>query len=1554
MKGNFKKVLSIIVSVCMVICGLPSMAITAMAAPSATGLFAGKYGKAQIFDCQRSPAYPTAGVSFTARGFKNIYNDVGGGQFPATIWGDNSDRYVQFYDTEVGGGDVGLKLYEANGDFVQTISVSGNVWGLGDDGFLYVSTNHDYGYFVSNLQGYSYYADDPNNSTVTYTTTTGKVTDTSILSAYNATTTALEVGQTADDLVSTYTVTFDPNNGGDVTTVTGVLSEATITEPEEPTYEGYTFEGWYTDSDCTTPWDFDNDVVTDDITLYADWEIDNGAILIDDNASIEQSNTTRNIAVAPNGNIYVVYQAADGIYVKYSTDNGETFSEATRVCSTEYEAEIAASSNGYVYVSWVDNNAAIHVSRADSSDGSLSFAETVSPGDSAALNSTVHMATDGEYLYIVNTTGQYFYYSDDSGETYSSDACDDVEGGDGLYVFSDVHVNTYTHQIVVQKDKPRLTYYISDDYAQSFKVYRNYFESPDVASDHSVYYSVGSLASGSDESFLYIAGGNGAGMTSSTVKINLTDGKITSGLDTNPSLMMQGRSLSSDSYGNVIAGYTDALSNGKVCFQVSNDYGNTFGDEVVVDAGYISNAAINSTNGDVMFLYQDVSGHNDVYFVVYSGLLSGYDLELNTSSVYLDDDHNTYTVEVTNNSGGGITIEDIKLSAGDNFNIVSVTDEGGNDLEDDDIIDSGDTIYINVEFVPSEIGVLSDTLTIDYSGDGGTGTRVITLSGTADSVPAPMAPENLAATAGNESVKLTWGAVTTATTYSAYLVSTSVEEGTTYTLVAEDITDTSYTVRGLTNGTIYSYVVRAVNSGGSSDYSNVASATPEVGTTYSLTLKAGEGTINSGNTVSYVSGKETVLPTDVTLEGATFGGWYEDGDFSGERVYSISDVVTGNKSYSALWLYDFSGTISSDSENENSYIVKSVYLVQDDNKINATAFDNDSYSFEEVPEGQYNLVMEVTVTIDGIDTDIIITKLINVNGATSGNIVLPKGLFTSKVTVVGEDTPDVEVGGLDELATAVGGSGSETVEIELKVQENPDSSNAGAVNDKIVASGKTVAIMLDVDLTKTVTPEGTASTTTNIRNLADVDNAPEIISVIFHLPPELQGKNGYVIYRYHDGEVQVLTKTPNQYGEYIVVNAARTQITAYLNKFSTYAVASSNTNAVTLDAKGGSISTTNVNTTCGSAVGTLPTPSRSHYSFAGWYTAATGGTLVTAASTETESTDHTLYAQWNKKSSSDDLLVTSSYNVTVSKPEHGSISPSGTLSVIKGSSKTFTITPDEGYVISDVLIDDESVGAVSSYTLSDVSQKHTVEVVFKAKDQTDVGADDVSGVPYYVDEDGNKIFIGFAAENDGKMNYTKPDGATILFQKNSKKFTDISSHWAKESIDFVTERELFMGTSTNIFSPNKGMTRAMFATVIGRLYERSYEKIADFDTNTFSDCDYDGYYGVYVDWCARSGIISGVGGGKFEPNREISRQEMATILYRLASFLDITPSDADTALSYSDASMISDWAKSAALYCQTTDIISGRSSGAFVPNGTATRAEVAAVIERFIKDAINQ
>ena len=163
----------------------------------------------------------------------------------------------------------------------------------------------------------------------------------------------------------------------------------------------------------------------------------------------------------------------------------------------------------------------------------------------------------------------------------------------------------------------------------------------------------------------------------------------------------------------------------------------------------------------------------------------------------------------------------------------------------------------------------------------------------------------------------------------------------------------------------------------------------------------------------------------------------------------------------------------------------------------------------------------------------------------------------------------------------------------------------------------------------------------------------------------------------------------------------------------------------------------------------------------------------------------------------------SNYTVTASAGTGGTISPIGNISVTTGSSKTFTVTAKDGYVVSDVLVDGKSVGAVGSYTFTNVTASHTISAVFIKSER----------LPYYLDSSGNKVFIGFAEDTSGEMKYIAPEGTAVLFTPNPKSFADISGHWGKSYIDFVTEREIFIGTGNNIFSPDTGMGHSQFEKI---------------------------------------------------------------------------------------------------------------------------------------------
>ncbi len=189
----------------------------------------------------------------------------------------------------------------------------------------------------------------------------------------------------------------------------------------------------------------------------------------------------------------------------------------------------------------------------------------------------------------------------------------------------------------------------------------------------------------------------------------------------------------------------------------------------------------------------------------------------------------------------------------------------------------------------------------------------------------------------------------------------------------------------------------------------------------------------------------------------------------------------------------------------------------------------------------------------------------------------------------------------------------------------------------------------------------------------------------------------------------------------------------------------------------------------------------------------------------------------------------------------------------------------------------------------------------------------------------------------------------MLLKENAKTFTDIGSHWAKDSIGFVTEREIFLGTGSNVFSPDSGMTRAMFATVIGRLYERSYGGIDTMSTHAFTDCDYDDYYGKYVDWAARR--ISPIGGICCTEQGDHPSGNGGDFL-PLRRFPRLLPDDMDTALIISRRRQHFKLCEECALYCQSTASSRDLTAEALSLRVLAARAEVATIIQRFVESVL--
>ncbi len=177
-------------------------------------------------------------------------------------------------------------------------------------------------------------------------------------------------------------------------------------------------------------------------------------------------------------------------------------------------------------------------------------------------------------------------------------------------------------------------------------------------------------------------------------------------------------------------------------------------------------------------------------------------------------------------------------------------------------------------------------------------------------------------------------------------------------------------------------------------------------------------------------------------------------------------------------------------------------------------------------------------------------------------------------------------------------------------------------------------------------------------------------------------------------------------------------------------------------------------------------------------------------------------------------------------------------------------------------------------------------------------------------------------------------------------FNDVSgSEWFGNAVDFVAARELFGSMGEGNFGPNSAMTRAMFVTVLARLDGVDLSK---YKTSKFSDVDINEWYGKSVAWATSNSIVGGIGNNMYAPNREITREEMATMLYNYMKYKDITLPDTGNNTPFNDTDNVSAWAQDAVVDMKRFGIIGGVGGNNYAPKDTANRASVATIFMNFI------
>ena len=335
---------------------------------------------------------------------------------------------------------------------------------------------------------------------------------------------------------------------------------------------------------------------------------------------------------------------------------------------------------------------------------------------------------------------------------------------------------------------------------------------------------------------------------------------------------------------------------------------------------------------------------------------------------------------------------------------------------------------------------------------------------------------------------------------------------------------------------------------------------------------------------------------------------------------------------------------------------------------------------------------------------------------------------------------------------------------------------------------------------------------------------------------------------------------------------------------------------VTFDGNGGTPSVVSMTTT-NQKLTSLPSASRSgSYSFDGWYTEKSGGTKITK-----DTVFHaniTVYAHWTYTGGGGSYNPPVIYYTLRFETGGGSDIPSVREAYNTYIDLTKYVPTWRGHTF---------IGWYSERSLTNK----------------------VSGV--YLTKDMTVYALWRVDENPGT---------------GANPFTDVSEKdWFYGDVMFVYENGLMLGTSKTLFSPHGTATRGMMATILWRMEGSPAPK----GKNSFTDVEAGKWYADAITWTAENGIFAGYGKDKFGPDDPITREQLAAIFYRYADYKGYDLTVKGNLDKFKDADKITDYAKTAMQWAVGSGLVKGKSGNLLDPQGTATRAEIAAMLHRFIE-----
>ena len=313
---------------------------------------------------------------------------------------------------------------------------------------------------------------------------------------------------------------------------------------------------------------------------------------------------------------------------------------------------------------------------------------------------------------------------------------------------------------------------------------------------------------------------------------------------------------------------------------------------------------------------------------------------------------------------------------------------------------------------------------------------------------------------------------------------------------------------------------------------------------------------------------------------------------------------------------------------------------------------------------------------------------------------------------------------------------------------------------------------------------------------------------------------------------------------------------------------------------------------------------------------------------------------WTFTVTAEDRVTSKTYTVTVSFTEAPKSNDAGVSSItvagfkaVAGANNSYTVTVPYGTVVK-----------TGSFVIVTRHPRATVSALANTRNIwsfTVTAEDGVTTAVYTVTVNTAALPEPITPGVDNKKPASKPEVKLP--------FTDVStSDWFYDDVAFVYKNGLFSGTDSRSFSPNASMTRAMLVTVLYRLEGEPTVT----GRSSFTDVRSGAYYEKAVIWAAANGIVTGTDSTSFSPDAKVTREQLAAILYRYAQYRKLDTDASAKLNSFTDADSVSAYASEALGWAVSEGLING-ASGKLMPKGDATRAQVAAILHRFVKNVLN-